>query len=52
VRAGLDAEIKRLGTTLKIVNIIVVPAAFALAALLIGVWRRRRARSASGRGES
>jgi ABC-type uncharacterized transport system involved in gliding motility auxiliary subunit len=42
VRAGLDAEIKSLGTTLKIINIIVVPAAFALAALLIAVWRRRR----------
>ena len=42
VRAGLDQEISALGTTLKILNIIVVPAAFALLALLIGLWRRRR----------
>jgi ABC-type uncharacterized transport system involved in gliding motility auxiliary subunit len=42
VRAGLDQEISALGTTLKILNIIVVPVAFALLALLIGVWRRRR----------
>jgi len=41
VRAGLDAEIKRLGTLLKIINIVVVPAACALAALLIAGWRRR-----------
>jgi ABC-type uncharacterized transport system involved in gliding motility auxiliary subunit len=43
VRAGLDANIKDLGTTLKIINIIVVPAVFAVAALLIAFWRRRRA---------
>jgi ABC-type uncharacterized transport system involved in gliding motility auxiliary subunit len=43
VRAGLDADIKGLGTTLKIINIIVVPALFALLALLIALWRRRRA---------
>jgi ABC-type uncharacterized transport system involved in gliding motility auxiliary subunit len=42
VRAGLDADIKGLGTTVKIINIVVVPAAFALAALLIALWRRRR----------
>jgi ABC-type uncharacterized transport system involved in gliding motility auxiliary subunit len=42
VRAGLDSDIKSLGTTIKIINIIVVPAAFALAALLIAGWRRRR----------
>src|SRR5207244_13264249 len=30
VRAGLDADIKGLGTTLKIITIIVVPALFAL----------------------
>ncbi len=42
VRAGLDADIKRLGTVLKIINIIVVPVIFALAAFLIGLWRRRR----------
>jgi ABC-type uncharacterized transport system involved in gliding motility auxiliary subunit len=42
VRAGLDADIKHLGTTLKVVNIIVVPALFAALALLIAYWRRRR----------
>jgi ABC-type uncharacterized transport system involved in gliding motility auxiliary subunit len=42
VRAGLDADIKGLGTTVKIINIVVVPAVFALAALLIALWRRRR----------
>jgi ABC-type uncharacterized transport system involved in gliding motility auxiliary subunit len=50
VRATLDAEIKRLGTTLKIINIIVVPALFALLALAIGLWRRRR-RAFSSTGE-
>ena len=42
VRARLDADIKGLGTMIKIINIVAVPAAFALAALLIAVWRRRR----------
>src|SRR6266853_762984 len=42
VRAGLDADIKGLGTTLKIINIIVVPALFAVVALLMAAWRRRR----------
>ncbi len=41
VRAGLDADIKGLGTTLKIINIIVVPALFAALALLMAAWRRR-----------
>jgi ABC-type uncharacterized transport system involved in gliding motility auxiliary subunit len=42
VRAGLDEDIKSLGTTIKVINIIVVPVIFALAVLLIAVWRRRR----------
>jgi ABC-type uncharacterized transport system involved in gliding motility auxiliary subunit len=42
VRATLDAEIKGLGTTLKIINILIVPVVFALLALLIAWWRRRR----------
>src|SRR4029077_306108 len=42
VRAALDADIKRLGTELKIINIIVVPALFAAVALLVAVWRRGR----------
>jgi len=41
VRAGLDADISRLGTEIKIVDIIVIPAAFALLALGFAVWRRR-----------
>jgi ABC-type uncharacterized transport system involved in gliding motility auxiliary subunit len=47
VRAGLDQDISSLGTKLKILNIVVVPAVFALAALLIAVWRRRRRAPAS-----
>jgi ABC-type uncharacterized transport system involved in gliding motility auxiliary subunit len=42
VRAGLDADIKGLGTELKILNIIVVPALFAAVALLVAAWRRSR----------
>jgi ABC-type uncharacterized transport system involved in gliding motility auxiliary subunit len=42
VQAGLVSDIDRLGTELKVINIIVVPALFALAALLIAAMRRRR----------
>ena len=42
VRAGLDAEIKHMGNVLKVIDIIVVPAAFALIALGVAAWRRRR----------
>jgi ABC-type uncharacterized transport system involved in gliding motility auxiliary subunit len=45
VRLSLDQDIDRLGNELKIINIVVVPAAFAAIALLIG-WRRRRRASA------
>jgi ABC-type uncharacterized transport system involved in gliding motility auxiliary subunit len=45
VRAGLDADINRLGTTLKVVNIIVVPLLFALVALGLALWRRRQRRA-------
>ncbi|HEY2202460.1 MAG TPA: Gldg family protein, partial [Solirubrobacteraceae bacterium] len=41
VRAGLDADISRLGTEIKIVDIIVIPAVFALLALGFALWRRR-----------
>jgi ABC-type uncharacterized transport system involved in gliding motility auxiliary subunit len=41
VRAGLDADINNLGTTLKIINIVAVPALFAALALFIATWRRR-----------
>jgi gliding motility-associatede transport system auxiliary component len=42
VRAGLDADIKHVGNVLKVIDIVVVPVAFALIALAIAVWRRRR----------
>ena len=42
VRAGLDQEIKDLGHALKVINIIIVPALFAVLALLVAAWRRRR----------
>jgi ABC-type uncharacterized transport system involved in gliding motility auxiliary subunit len=42
VQAGLVSDIDRLGTELKVIDIIVMPAAFALAALLIAALRRRR----------
>jgi ABC-type uncharacterized transport system involved in gliding motility auxiliary subunit len=48
VRAGLDADIKGLGTRIKIINIVAVPAAVALVALLLGLWRRRRRVKAAG----
>jgi ABC-type uncharacterized transport system involved in gliding motility auxiliary subunit len=51
VRAGLDAEIKHLGAVIKIIDIVLVPIAFALVALLIWLWRRRargHASAASG----
>ena len=42
VQAGLNEDIKGLGWELKFLNILVVPIAFAFAALLIGLSRRRR----------
>ena len=42
VRLGLDEEIHKLGTTLKVLNIIVVPALLAVIALLVVGWRRRQ----------
>src|SRR5581483_1855696 len=45
VRAGLDEDIKGLGTEVKIINIIVVPFAFAMAVLLIAIWRKRQRQS-------
>ena len=47
VRAGLDQDIKALGTELKILNIIVVPALFAIVALLVWLSRRRKRQSTS-----
>jgi len=49
VRAGLDEDIRRLGTEIKIVDIVVIPALFALLALAFGYWRRRiRSRATGG----
>jgi ABC-type uncharacterized transport system involved in gliding motility auxiliary subunit len=42
VRAGLNENIERLGTTLKIINIVLVPLLFAVLALAVWLWRRRR----------
>src|SRR5215472_5135956 len=42
VRAGLNEDIERLGTTLKVINIVVVPLVFAVIALLVWLWRRQR----------
>jgi ABC-type uncharacterized transport system involved in gliding motility auxiliary subunit len=41
VRLGLDQDITRLGSRIKLVNIVLVPMAFVLVALLV-FWRRRR----------
>ncbi len=48
VQLSLNEDINRLGTTLEVINIIVVPALFAAIALLIG-WRRRRRMAALAR---
>ena len=42
VQAGLVSAIDQLGTELKVIDIIVMPALFALVALLIAAMRRRR----------
>ena len=47
MRRGLDVEIDRLGTVLKVVNIALVPALLAIGAILLA-WLRRR-RLAAGR---
>jgi ABC-type uncharacterized transport system involved in gliding motility auxiliary subunit len=42
VKAGLESDIKSLGTKLKLVNILVVPVVFTLLALLVNAWHKRR----------
>jgi ABC-type uncharacterized transport system involved in gliding motility auxiliary subunit len=42
VRLGLDREIRSLGTTLKILNIIIVPVLLAVLALIAIGWRKRK----------
>jgi ABC-type uncharacterized transport system involved in gliding motility auxiliary subunit len=45
VRRGLDVEIERLGTVLKLVNIALVPVLLAIGAIALAVLRRRRLRA-------
>jgi len=53
VHLNLDQEIRRLGTTLKVLNIIVVPVLLAVLALIAVGWRkRRRARTAALHNEA
>jgi ABC-type uncharacterized transport system involved in gliding motility auxiliary subunit len=55
VRRGLDVEIERLGTTLKVLNIALVPALLAIGAILLAALRRRRlaaGRAADRAGEA
>jgi ABC-type uncharacterized transport system involved in gliding motility auxiliary subunit len=46
VRRELDASIENLGTTLKVINIGLVPLLVALAAIAAALWRSRRRRQA------
>jgi ABC-type uncharacterized transport system involved in gliding motility auxiliary subunit len=46
VRLNLEQDIKGLGTLLKVVNILVVPALVAVIAMLIAVLRKRRRKGA------
>lgn len=41
-RLELDQDIKGLGTTLKVLNIVIAPIVFALIALLVAAFRKRR----------
>lgn len=42
VKAGLENDIKALGTRVKVVNILLVPVLFTVLALLVADWGRRR----------
>ncbi|HVY80045.1 MAG TPA: Gldg family protein [Steroidobacteraceae bacterium] len=42
VRLGLDQDITNLGTAIKVVNIVLMPLAFALVALGVWLWRRKK----------
>jgi ABC-type uncharacterized transport system involved in gliding motility auxiliary subunit len=48
VRLGLDQEITRLGNWMKFINIVLAPVLFAVAAVLLGLWLRRRRRVGHG----
>jgi len=45
VRRSLDIEIERLGTQLKLINIALVPALIAIAAIVLAIVRRRKLRA-------
>lgn len=47
VRRGLDVEIDRLGTTLKVLNVVAVPLLLSIGALVLAWFRRRRRRAAA-----
>jgi ABC-type uncharacterized transport system involved in gliding motility auxiliary subunit len=42
VKSGLENDIKALGMWMKLINIVLVPLAFAVVALLVAFWHRRR----------
>ncbi|HEX4596802.1 MAG TPA: hypothetical protein VH278_03370, partial [Burkholderiaceae bacterium] len=44
VKLGLDRDIRALGNRLKLIDIVLAPAAFAVVALLISITARRRRR--------
>ncbi len=48
VQRGLDEDIEQLGTTLKIINIILVPLLVSVGAAAIAMLRRKRQRTALG----
>lgn len=48
VRRGLDEQIERLGTTLKLINVLAMPLVLSLVALGAAVLARRRRRAAAG----
>ena len=48
VRRGLDEQIERLGTRLKLVNVLAIPLLLSVAALIAAALRRRRRRSPPG----
>lgn len=48
VRHGLDEQIERLGTTLKLLNVVAMPLLLSIAALAVTVLARRRRRARHG----
>lgn len=48
VKLGLDQEIEALGSRVKFVNIVLAPALFAVLALVLNGWIKRRRSSAQG----